>query len=167
MARIRISGMCALRTWPWRYDLWSRSWLNLESQTTMCEILSLSNMAERSYGPDTDFECVSNVTLTFEIQHWVKAMTHPESWTTNVWNIIKIKPCSEELWPGHRFWICVHCDLHLGDTALCQGHGILLRNGQQLCELLFRSHLAVRSYGRDMDFGCVHYDLVLGDMTLG
>ena len=24
MARTRIFGMCAL--WPWRYDLWSRSW---------------------------------------------------------------------------------------------------------------------------------------------
>ena len=40
-------------------------------------------------------------------------------------------------------------------------------HGQQLCEILSRSHLAVRSYGPDKDFGYVCSDLDLGDMTLG
>ena len=67
MARTQILGMCALRPWPWRYDLGSRSWHTLGS------------------------------------------------WTTIVWNIIQIQHGSKELWPGHGFWVCVHCDLDFGD----------------------------------------------------
>ena len=49
----------------------------------------------------------------------------------------------EELWPGHGFWVCVHCNLDLGDMTL--GHG------QQLCEILSRSDkLGEKSYGPDM-----------------
>ena len=33
-----------------------------------------------------------------------------------------------------------------------QGHGTPLDYGQQLCEILFRSNLAVRSYGPGTDF---------------
>ena len=35
MARTRISSICALRPWPWRYDLGSRSWHTLGSWTTI------------------------------------------------------------------------------------------------------------------------------------
>ena len=35
IARTRISSMCALWTWPWRYDLGSRSWHTLGSWTTI------------------------------------------------------------------------------------------------------------------------------------
>ena len=70
MARIRISGMCALWPWPWRYDLGSHT---LEIWTT----ISRSNMAMRSYGPDRDFGYVCTVTLTLEIWHRVKVMTRP------------------------------------------------------------------------------------------
>ena len=59
----------------------------------------------------------------------------------------------------------MHCDLDLGDMSL-QGHDTPLGHGQQLCEILSRSHLAVRSYGPDTDL-CSHCDLDLGDMTLG
>ena len=69
--------------------------------------------------------------------------------------IIQIQLGSEELWPGHRFRVCVHCDLYLGDMTLGQGHDISLGHGQQLCEILSRSNLAVRSYGQDTDFGYV------------
>ena len=77
-----------------------------------------------------------------------------ESWTTIVWNIIQIQHISEELWPGQGFWVCVHCDLDLGDMTLCQDHDTVtpLSNGQQLCEILPRLNLAVRSYGPDTDF---------------
>ena len=44
------------------------------------------------------------------------------SWTTIVWNIIQIQLGNEELWPGHGFWVCVHCDLDLGDMTLGQGY---------------------------------------------
>ena len=35
MARTRISSMCKLWPWPWRYDLGSRSWHTLGSWTTI------------------------------------------------------------------------------------------------------------------------------------
>ena len=41
-----------------------------------------------------------------------------------------------------------------------------LGHGQQLCEILSRSNLAMRSYGHGF-LVCVHCDLDLGDMTFG
>ena len=154
----------------------------------LCEILSKSNMAVRSYGQDTDYQYMCTVTLTFEIWPWVKVMTHPwvmdnncvkynpdptwqwgvmartrlssicalwpwpwrydlgskswhtlGSWTTIVWNIIQI-------------WVCVHCDLDLGDMTMGQGQDTPLGHGQQLCEILSKSNMAVRSYGQDTDY---------------
>ena len=60
----------------------------------------------------------------------------------------------------------MHCDLgdmtlgqghdtslvDLDDMTLGQGHDTPLGHGEQLCEILSRSNLAVRSYGPDMDF---------------
>ena len=43
----------------------------------LCEIFSRSNLAVRSYDPDTHFQYVCTVTLTSEIWPWVKVMTHP------------------------------------------------------------------------------------------
>ena len=155
----------------------------------------------RSYGPDTNFQYVCTVTLTFVIWPWVKVMTHPwfidnkyvkfypdptwqsgvmaltrissmcalrpwprrydlgsrswhilGSWTTIVWNIIQIKLGTEELRPEHGFPVYVHRDLDLGDMILGQGHNTSLGHGQQLCETLSRSNLAVRRYGPDTDF---------------
>ena len=173
----------------------------------LCEILSRSNLAARSYGPNTDFQYVCTVTLTLEIWPWVKVMTHPGvmdnncvkyylnpiwqwgviartrissicalwpwpwrydlgsrswhtlgSWTTIVWNIIQIQFGSEELWLGHIFPVCVHCDLDLGDMTLGKDLDTPWGHGQQLCEILSRSNLAVRSYGPDTDFQyvCIH-----------
>ena len=103
MDRTRIFGICALRPWPWRYKLGSRSWHTLGS------------------------------------------------WITIVWNIIQIQLGSEELWPGHGFSVYVHCDLDLGDMTLGQSHDTPLGNRQEVCEILSRSNLAVRSYGPDTD----------------
>ena len=69
------------------------------------------------------------------------------SWTTIVWNIIQIQLGSEELWPGHGFWVYVHCDLDLGGMTLGQGHDTPLSHGQQLCEILSRMDKRLRSYG--------------------
>ena len=53
--------------------------------------------------------------------------------------------------------------------TLSQGHDTPLSHGQQLCEIISRSNLAVRSYGPDTDFGhaCVYCDLDIRDMILG
>ena len=62
----------------------------------------------------------------------------------------------------------MHCDIGLGGMTLGQGHDIPLGHGQQLCEILSRSNLAVKSYGPDTHILlCVHFDLDLGGMTLG
>ena len=71
------------------------------------------------------------------------------------WYIIKIQLGSHNLWPGHRFLVCVHCDHELGDMTLGQGHDTPLGHGQQLCEILSRSNLAMRRHGPDTDFGYV------------
>ena len=52
-----------------------------------------------------------------------------------------------------RFWVYKHCDLE--DMTLAQGHDTPFGHGQQLCEILFRSNLAVRSNDPDTDFGYV------------
>ena len=70
-----------------------------------------------------------------------------------VWNIIQIQHGSEELWPRHGFRVCVHCDLDIRDMTLGEGHDTPLGHGRQVCEILSRSNMAVRSYGPDMDFG--------------
>ena len=56
-------------------------------------------------------------------------------------NCVKYYPehVSKELWSGHGFWVCVHCDLDLGDMTFGQGHATPLGHGQQLCEILSRS----------------------------
>ena len=54
-----------------------------------------------------------------------------------------------------RFWVCVHCDHDLRDMTLGQGHDTPLGYGQQLCEILSRSNLAMKCYGTDTDFGYV------------
>ena len=75
-----------------------------------------------------------------------------QSLTTILWNIIQIQNGIEELREGHEFRECVHCDLDLGDMNLIRGHATHLSHGQQLCEKLSRSDLAVRTYEIDTDF---------------
>ena len=71
------------------------------------------------------------------------------SWTIMVWNIIQIQLGSEELWPGHGFPVCVHCDLDPWGMTFGQGHDTPLGHGQQLCEILSRSDKWLRNYGPD------------------
>ena len=51
--------------------------------------------------------------------------------------------------PGHRFLVCVHCDLDLEDMTLGHSNDTPLGHGQQLCHILSRSDKEVRSYGPD------------------
>ena len=82
----RFFGIWVLWPWPLIYDLGSRLWHILRSWTIseplghgqqLCEILSRSNIAVKSYGPDTYFGYVCTVTLTLDIWPWDKVMTHP------------------------------------------------------------------------------------------
>ena len=83
-------------------------------------------------------------------------MTHLSVMDNKCVKNIQIQLGSEELWPGHGFSVCLHCDLNLGDMNLDQGHSIPLGHGQDLCEILSRSIWAVRSYGPDTDFEYMH-----------
>ena len=53
--------------------------------------------------------------------------------------------------PDTDFGVWVHCDLDLRDMTSGQGHDTPLSKGQQLCEILSWSNMAVRSYGLGMD----------------
>ena len=64
------------------------------------------------------------------------------------------------------FWVCVHCDHDLRDMTLGQGRDTPFGNGKQLCEILSRSNLAVRSYGPDTDFRYMCTVTLTWDMTL-
>ena len=52
----------------------------------------------------------------------------------------------------HFFGVYVHCDLGLEGMTLGQGHDTPFGRGQQLCELLSRFNMAVKSYGPDTYF---------------
>ena len=54
-----------------------------------------------------------------------------------------------------RFWVCVQCDIDLGNITLGQGHDTPLDDGQQVCDILSSSNSAVRRYGIETDFGYV------------
>ena len=117
------------------------SWTTIKS--------SPSHLTLKSYGPDTDFGYVCTVTLTLELWPWVKAWHTLESWTRNVWNIIQIKHMAVKSY-GRTLILCISAlwpwpwRYDLG-----QGHDTPLGHGQQLCEILSRSNMAVKSYGPD------------------
>ena len=107
MAQTRIFGMCSLWHWPWRYDLGLGHDTPLGHGQQLCEILSTSNLAVRSYGPDTDLGMCAlwpwNKRYNLGSRSWHTLV----SWTIMVWNIIQIQFGSEELWSGHRFSVYV------------------------------------------------------------
>ena len=47
---------------------------------------------------------------------------------------------------------CYDFDLDIGGLTLGQGYDTPLGHGQQLCEILSRSNMEVRSYGPDTEF---------------
>ena len=118
----------------------------------LCDILSRSNIAVRSYGPDTVLGMCALWPWPRRYDLGSRSWQILGSWTIIVWNIIQIQLGSEELWPGHRFWVYVYCDLEIRDISLGPGHDTPLGHGQLLCEISSRSNLAVRSYGLDTDF---------------
>ena len=78
---------------------------------------------------------------------WVKIMTHPWVMDNNSVKYYPVQLGSEELWPGHGFRVCVHCDLDLGNMTFGQSHDTPLGHWQQLCQILSRLDKWVGSYG--------------------
>ena len=112
MAWTLISGVCALWPWSWRYDLgsWKLSvWYIIQTQVCSVELLPRYGFSVRI--------CI--VAWSWRNHHddiGSRSWHILGSWAISVWNIIHIQLCSEELWPGHGFGICVYCDLDLGVT---------------------------------------------------
>ena len=73
-----------------------------------------STMTVRSYSPNKDFGYVCTVTLTLEIQPSFNVMTHPWVIDNNCVNISNMAVMNYGP-DTHSFWVCVHCDLDLGD----------------------------------------------------
>ena len=63
-----------------------------------------------------------------------------------------------------QIFVCVHCDLDLGDMTLDQDKDTPLGHGQYLSEILSRSTKEVRIYSLDTNLGYVGTDL--DNMTL-
>ena len=149
VARKQIFAVCELWHWPWQYDP------ELKSQKLCVKYHPDPTWQLRNLESDTEFGYVCTVTLSLEIWPWVNVMRHPGDQTTVLCNIIQIQHGSEGLRPGHGLWECVQCDIDLWDMTFGQGHYTPLDHGQQLCKILSRSKLTVRSFGQDIDFGYV------------
>ena len=200
MAQIQISGMCALWPWPWSHDLGPRHDPHLSHGQQLCEILSRSNMAVKSYGPDMDFVYKCTVTLALEMWPWVKVMTlswvMDNNWVkyykdpTWQWGVMARKwilgMCALWPWPWrydlgsksrHISVMDNNCEKYYLDPTwqwrvMARTHIFCyvctltltlevwpwvkvmtpLGHGQQLCEILSRSNMAMRSYGPDTEF---------------
>ena len=151
MVRKQIFAMCKLPGMTLNLAIWP--WVLI--MIWMCDILSRSNMAVRSYGQDTVIGMCALCTWPCRHDLGSRSLHTLGLWTIIVWNIIQIQHGNEELWPGHIFWVCVHCDLDIIDMTFGQGHDTPLGHGQQLCEILSRSNMAMRNYGQDTYFGYV------------
>ena len=75
-----------------------------------------------------------------------------------MWNIILIQHGSKEPWPGHRFWLCVHFDLELGNMTLATNHDTPFGHGQPIWKILSISNMGLRSYGPDKTWTCIQLD---------
>ena len=146
-----------------------RPWVIVMIQ--LCDILSRSNMVARSYGLDTVLGMCALWPWPWRYDLGLRSWHTLGSWTTIVWNIIRIQLGSEELWPRHRFWVCVYYDLDLGDMTLGQVHDTPLGYGHQLCEISWHWGVMARTWILGM---CVlwpwprRYDLGSGSWhTLG
>ena len=102
-----------------------------------------------SYGLDTYFAMCAQWPRHWRYDFDLRSWHTLGPLTTIVCNIIQIQHGSEELWPWHGFWLCVHSDLDLGDMTLVWGHDTPLGHVQQLCKILSRSDMGVKGYGLD------------------
>ena len=97
-----------VQIWPWTFDPKSivdflGSWL---IHHYMCEVSSLQYQKEME---------LSHVKTTFPPWSWpLRYDLRSRSWhTPGSWTYCPDQTGSEDLWPGQRFWVCVHCEITL------------------------------------------------------
>ena len=126
MAQTQILGMFALWPWPWRYDLESRSLHTLGFWTTIVwNIIQTQPGSEELWRRHPFFGMCALWPWPWRYDLESRSWHTLGSRTITMWNIIQIQHGSEELWPWHGLWVCVPCDLKLGDMTLGQGHDTL------------------------------------------
>ena len=147
MSWTRILAMCELWLWHLRYKLASRSWHTLGFRSTIVWNIIQIQLSSKKLWHGHEFLAM------WALWPWPwrcdlgQVMTH--SWV-KVNNHVKYCPIqlsSKKLYPRQGFKLCVHYVLDLGDMTLGQCNDTPLGWGQQLCEILSRSNLAVRSCG--------------------
>ena len=121
--------LCMFALWPWpTSEIWP--WVKVMTHPWVMDndCVKYYPYPTWQWGVmDTEYGYECTVTLTLEIWPLVKVMTHQRA--ISVWNNIQIHVGSEELWPRHKFSVCVHCDLNLGDITLGQCHDTTLSHG--------------------------------------
>ena len=114
MAQTQISSICEL--WPW-------PWVKVMTHPGVMD----NNCVKYYPDPAWQWGVMARTRISSMCALWPwpwrndlgSRLWHTlGSWTTIVWNIIQIQLCSEELWPGHGFPLCMHRDLDLGDMTL-------------------------------------------------
>ena len=106
MTKTQIWVLFALLPWPWRYDLWSRSW-----STLGWNIIKILRGSKEWWSGHGFWICV-NYDFDFGDTTFGSRSWHIPSLTSLIWNIIQIN--SKELWTSNGFCLC---DLDLGDMS--------------------------------------------------
>ena len=125
------------------------------------------SLLRHTYYPWLSLKCHLNVYFVqnYMILHHSRSWQTLESWTTIVWNIIHIQHGSEELWPGHRFLICVHCGPWRYDLGSRSWH--ILGSWTISVWNIIQIQLCFDELWPGHGFSVyVHFDLDLGHMTL-
>ena len=156
----------AVWPWPWRYDLGSRSWhifrdnsgwlQQWENLSYLDNSMREFNRIHRKYS----LRVLNSMRFLWKV--WENlSISQPKIIPASLVmenNCVKYSnPTRQfEVMARTEFWLCVHCDLDLGDMTLVQGHDTTLVQGHntplvhgQVCEILSRSNEGVRSYGPD------------------
>ena len=109
-------------------------------------------MAVRSYGQDTDLGHVCIVTLTLEIWHWVKIMTHPLGHGQKLCEILlrsdsAVRSYGPDTVLGYRCIVTLTLDIW--PWFKIRTHPWVMEKNS---EILSRCNMSVRSYGLHTNF---------------
>ena len=155
MARTRISSICALWPWHWRYDLGSRSWHFLGSWTTIVWNIIHIKHGSQELWPGHGFPVYVHCDLDIGDMTLGQGHDTPLSQGQQLCEIISRSEKGVRSYGPDTMWTDGQTDRWTDRTIpiyLGQGQDTPLGNGQQLCEISSRSNLPVRSYGPDTDF---------------
>ena len=113
-------------SWPWRYDLGSFSWHTPGSWTIIEWNIIQIQQNSRELWPGHWFSlcvlCDPNLgDMTLDQGHYTP-LVHGQQLFKLYWNNIDIQHNIRELWPRQGLWLCVQCDLDLGDMNVGQGY---------------------------------------------